>query len=76
MAMPVLNMRHERETLPLHPVATQPQARNVRLIKRAMNFDGVVLDLFGRLEGLHAVAPLADERRLGVGLDWRSRLGG
>ena len=63
-------MCHEREPLPLHPVAPGPHAGHVcDSILGAVLSDGVALHLLGRLERLHAVTPLAQERLAGIDLD-------
>ena len=61
VAVPVLDVRHERESLAPHAVAALPQARDVVGAQRAVRRDGVQLHLLGHAEGLPAALPLAHE---------------
>ena len=64
-------MGHQAESLPSHPVATCPEARDVVPTKWAMFRDRMVLHLFWGLEGFHAARPFAEERFRCVNLDGR-----
>ena len=64
-------MSHQAESLPPHPVAPRPQARDVIPTQRTVLRDRVVLNLFRSLEGFHAAGPLAEEGFRCVDLDGR-----
>ncbi len=61
MAMSVLYVSHKRESLPLHAVAPAPQTRDVVMAKGTVQFDGMVLHLFRRLESPHTALPFTQE---------------
>ena len=51
--MPVLEMSHQGEPLPLHPVTSSPEAGNVISAQRTVQSYRVILNLLRRLECLH-----------------------
>ena len=67
--MSILEMGHQGEPLPLHPVTPGPQTGDVIRPEGAVRPDRVIFHLFGRLEGLHAALPLTQEGLLSVYLD-------
>ena len=67
--MSVLEMSHQRESLPLHAITPRPQTRDVITAQGTMRGDGVVLHLLGSLESHHALGPLTHEWFLGVDAD-------
>ena len=67
--MPVLEMSHQGEPLPLHPVTSSPEAGNVISAQRTVQSYRVILNLLRRLEGLHTAGPLAHEGLLSINLD-------
>ena len=69
MTVSVLEMGHQRESLPLHPVTPGPQTGDVIRPEGAVRPDRVIFHLFWRLEGLHAALPLTQEGLLSVDLD-------
>ena len=74
MTVSVLEMRHQREPLPLHAVAPGPEAGQVDVaVQWAVLRYRVTLHLLGRLERLHAVAPLAQKRPTRVNFNRRRR---
>ena len=68
--MPVLEMSHQREPLPLHSITSSPEAGNVVSAQGTVQSYRVILNLLRCLEWLHAALPLTQEGLLGVNLDW------
>ena len=64
--MSVLEMCHEREPLPLHPVTPRPHAGDVVAAQRTVHGYRVVLDFFGSFVSFHTSSPLAQEWLLSI----------
>ena len=71
VAVTILEVSHQAESLPSHSVAARPQARDVVPAKWAVFCDRMVLHLFRSLEGFHAAGPFTEERFRCVNLDGR-----
>ncbi len=52
-------MCHQRKSLTTHTVTALPQTPDILLTEGTVGGNGVLLDLFGGLEGFHAALPLA-----------------
>ena len=64
VTVPVLYVRHERESLPRHAIAPRPQARGLLNALRTVHGQRVELHGLGSAERRRAARPFAQERVL------------
>merc|ERR1712042_253061 len=79
VAVPVLKMGHQGESLPFHSITPSPHTGDVVTAQRTVRSYGVVFNFLRCLECLHTCSPLAQEWFLCVYFDlwlWRGRRAG